>query len=537
MLLMKKTTILHFLPILSIILLSLTLRSMGLESKSVWYDEAASWNVATKSISIIWADRTFPPFYHLLLHFWLRIGKTEFILRLPSVFFGVLSVAAIYQLGRRICNNEIGLVSSFLLAISPLHLHYSQEARMYIPLMFFTLASSYFFWKAWHKDSRANWIAYITFSVLNLYTHYFAISIWLTHNLIALAWLIHLSWRNADRNDTIPKSAIDWKRLIALNPIPCSRKSGNHHLCYWIISQLSILLLAAPCLVKLLLYHNNGMGGVMATVFGGSPNVHTPIDIAIAFSLGPGVRPHLPASVRRGIYILVSLCCISGIFNTKNGDPLRSLSLSASGMFILICLVAPITAVLGVLWCYKRAFSLRYVVAFLPFFLLIISKGISNIPKVSLKIIVVFALTSVSLFGLRLEYGHDHLENWRDATQYIVSHWQEGDALCFIPTWEKIGFRYYAGHDFDHVIQPPPPAQNTEQVVRALQDPQWTQYERLWLVQGLNSYKAIDPEQTIRRSMDRYWHPLDVQKFKGIGEIVLYSISNRESTPQSSYTQ
>ena len=538
---MKRASFLHFLPILGIILISMTLRSLGLDSESVWYDEAASWSTATNSISGIWSDRTFPPFYHLLLHFWLQVGHSEFVLRLPSVFFGVLSVAAIYQLGRKLCNNEIGLLSAFLLTISPLHLRYSQEARMYIPLMFFTIASSYFFWNAWHEGNRSNWTAYVIFSMLNLYTHYFAISVWLAHNLFALTWLIfHPDEQNAyrvneRRNGPGQQGTIDQKLisigknlkaylLIVLNPIPHLRNPENHRLRYWIISQFSILLLVTPCLVKLLLYHNNGMGGVLATVFGGSPNVRTPLDIAISFSLGPGVRSLLPILVRRGIYVLISVSCLLGVFNIKREHDLRSLSLSASGMFILTCFVAPIVAVLGALWCYKRTFSLRYVVAFLPFFHLMISAGILNIPKASLQIAAVFALTAVSIFGLRQEYMHDYKENWREATRYIVSHWQEGDALCFVPAWEKIGFRYYAGYDFDYAIQQPPPVYDPEQVANALQDPRWSQYERMWLVQGLNSHKAVDPEQAIKSGMDKYWHPLDVQKFRGIGKIVLYSI-------------
>ena len=47
-------------------------------------------------------------------------------LRLPSAFFGVLTVAAIYQLGRALFDRRVGLLAALLLAGFPAHIHFSR---------------------------------------------------------------------------------------------------------------------------------------------------------------------------------------------------------------------------------------------------------------------------------------------------------------------------------------------------------------------------------------------------------------------------
>jgi len=421
------------------------------------------------------------------------------MLRLPSVFFGVLSVAGIYRLGRELCNNEVGLLGAFLLTISPLHLRHSQEARMYIVLMLFVIMSSYFFWRAWRKGGRGNWMAYVIFSALSLYTHYLAAFLLLSHNLfVAISFVSRYCTGNY-------------------------RKSG---LLYWVLSQLSILLLLAPRLPSILPRYQQGVGGMSAAVFGGRPNIRTPLNVFITFSLGPGVWSLLPTLLRRSIYALIGICFVLAIFSAirKDGRKLPALSSSAPAVFTLTCLVIPIALTLGALWWYERKYDLRYVVAFLPFFYLMISKGVLALPKASLRILAVVMLVSVSALGLNQEYTHNYKEDWRGATQHIVNHWQKGDALCFVPVWDNVGFLYYAGTEFASAIQPPPSVQDIERRADVLHGHEWSDHKRVWLVQGLNSYRAVDPASVIKRCMDDHWQQLETRRFRGVGEVVLYSL-------------
>ena len=99
------------------------------------------------------------PQYHLLLHLWMTLfGTSLFALRFLSLIFGVFATIIIYLLGRRLFNEEVGLISALILAISPLNIEYSQEARI-------CTAS----WSSWHSSHvllrptpRAGQSAYFT---------------------------------------------------------------------------------------------------------------------------------------------------------------------------------------------------------------------------------------------------------------------------------------------------------------------------------------------------------------------------------------
>ena len=57
--------------------------------------------------------------------------------RMVSVLCGTLTLPVLYLLARRAAGPGVALSATFLLAVSPLHIWYSQEARMYVPSMLF----------------------------------------------------------------------------------------------------------------------------------------------------------------------------------------------------------------------------------------------------------------------------------------------------------------------------------------------------------------------------------------------------------------
>jgi uncharacterized membrane protein len=73
-----------------------------------------------------------PPLYFWLLHYWRLIsGDSEFGLRLLSVMFGLLTIAAAYLLGKRINGRFTGLLAALFMTISRFDISWSQEMRMY----------------------------------------------------------------------------------------------------------------------------------------------------------------------------------------------------------------------------------------------------------------------------------------------------------------------------------------------------------------------------------------------------------------------
>lgn len=70
-------------------------------------------------------------------------GLNEFGVRLPAVFWGIISITSIFLLGRRLFNDQVGLIAMFLMAISPWHLQYSRASFEATMLLSFLILGAY----------------------------------------------------------------------------------------------------------------------------------------------------------------------------------------------------------------------------------------------------------------------------------------------------------------------------------------------------------------------------------------------------------
>ena len=159
-----------------------------LEEATFWLDETFSWQRARLSwvnlIKLFFESHSSMVLHYFLLHLWLNLGESEWVLRSLSVIFGVASIPAIYILGSKLFGKKAGLVSAVLLALHSFHVQYSQEARSYSLLFFLIILSSYFFIRAIESPRETKyWVLYVVSSVLAVYSHPFAILVLFTHIL------------------------------------------------------------------------------------------------------------------------------------------------------------------------------------------------------------------------------------------------------------------------------------------------------------------------------------------------------------------
>ena len=122
--------------ILAILVFGLVLRLISL-NQSLWLDEAinvlASQNYSFTDMIFEYAKADFhPPGFFIILWIWTKLfGIGEIAVRMPSVIFGVISVFVVYLIGKKLYLKNLGLIGALLLAVNPLHIYYSQDARMY----------------------------------------------------------------------------------------------------------------------------------------------------------------------------------------------------------------------------------------------------------------------------------------------------------------------------------------------------------------------------------------------------------------------
>ncbi|HEY7878271.1 MAG TPA: glycosyltransferase family 39 protein [Gemmatimonadaceae bacterium] len=126
--------------------IALVARLHGLGAPNLWLDEANSWYVAHLSWSGLLRNlRTSPvgPVYFVVLKLWMTVaGESEVALRAPSLICSVLLIPLVYALGARTVSHRAALVAAALTALSPLHLYFAQEARMYMPLALLAAATA-----------------------------------------------------------------------------------------------------------------------------------------------------------------------------------------------------------------------------------------------------------------------------------------------------------------------------------------------------------------------------------------------------------
>jgi mannosyltransferase len=114
----------------------------GIDRESLWLDEAITYHRALLPLSELTKDTIafkHIPTYFVLIHYWVALGDSETMLRMPSALASIAAVGTTYCLGRIAGTRWTGAASALLLAMSPFHIRYAQEARMYALL---TLAAA-----------------------------------------------------------------------------------------------------------------------------------------------------------------------------------------------------------------------------------------------------------------------------------------------------------------------------------------------------------------------------------------------------------
>ncbi|MFY9573665.1 MAG: glycosyltransferase family 39 protein [Blastocatellia bacterium] len=166
-------------------------------SADLWYDEVFSLIVAKQPFgvmmhSIFLGGDTNPPLYTLLLHLWIKLGDSDAHVKYLSLLFGVASICAAYLVARQVGGKYAGLVACLLLAVSPMAIYYSIEARPYAIFLFLSLLSTYFFLSAIRASEHREGIpsgatimpvGYLVATTLVLYTHWFGLLLVLIHTL------------------------------------------------------------------------------------------------------------------------------------------------------------------------------------------------------------------------------------------------------------------------------------------------------------------------------------------------------------------
>src|SRR5574340_1196661 len=178
------------------VLVAFFLRVYRLADKNVWWDEGWSLWLGQKGLAWIalrTASDEHPPLHYWMLHFWDAFtGWNAFAGRFLSVAFGLLTIALIYRIGKKVGEAWIGVLAALFLTVARFHVWWSQDIKNYTPSIFFAFAAVWFALAILDKPNWKGVVGYTVCAALSLWTHYLAVLVLLAANVyVAFVILSH----------------------------------------------------------------------------------------------------------------------------------------------------------------------------------------------------------------------------------------------------------------------------------------------------------------------------------------------------------
>jgi uncharacterized membrane protein len=134
---------------------------------------------------LITSDPQHPPLYYVMVRLWAQVfGDSPTGVRSLSALISLLIFPSVYWLCLELFESPVvGWVAMGLIAVSPLHLFFAQEARQYSLWMVEILGSSAALLRAIRQENKRNWAVYTLTLALGLYTHLFTVLVMIAHGI------------------------------------------------------------------------------------------------------------------------------------------------------------------------------------------------------------------------------------------------------------------------------------------------------------------------------------------------------------------
>jgi hypothetical protein len=200
------------------------LRFAALDAQSFWLDELVTVSLLDRDFGAMLREiretEATPYLYYALAWPWSRLaGLGEIGLRSLSAAAGTATIPVAYGAGAALASRRVGVLAAALVAVHPLLVWYSLEARSYALLVLFGACSVLFLGRALRGASRWDLLGWALTSSLALATHYFAV--FLVGD--GAAWLLA---RYRPRRDAVVTALVPALVLLAHVPLLLDQR-GN----------------------------------------------------------------------------------------------------------------------------------------------------------------------------------------------------------------------------------------------------------------------------------------------------------------------
>ncbi|MEJ2084808.1 MAG: glycosyltransferase family 39 protein [Acidobacteriota bacterium] len=407
--------------LLSVLILAACLRIYRLGAENFWIDELNQIQVASQSpLEIIrnyrpgaermlqgrWSLRTWDqaPLSILISHLFLSHENREFWARFPSFLFGCLGVVAIFLFARRYVSFQTALLSMFLLAISPLDIWYSQEARWYTQWSLLTTLSYLALATAERSGKVRHWATYAALVVASIYTFLYAFCLLFAQAMSQL-------WR--------ARRSLSDRRVLAA------------FACVVVL----ILTLTVPVTRMIL--------GNLETANSGTPRSssllelpYTFLTFSTGFTIGPSLADlHAPLGLGTILTRYPALILVFLVFGSVAlAGSVQLLSRPDLGSWLWPWLLIPITSVFLVAAIIPdMTYQVRYSFAALPAFCLLLAIGLESVTS-RLRWLAIASVILLSAFSLWHLYSNSYYDkaDVRGAIAHVKSNCPGGCQLAVV---------------------------------------------------------------------------------------------------------
>ncbi|MEA2430106.1 MAG: mannosyltransferase [Thermoleophilaceae bacterium] len=212
--------------LLALVGVAAVLRFGTLGQKGLWGDEiSTAWLVQGSYPDLLHSVarlESTPPLYYSLAWVWAKLfGTGAFALRSLPALLGVATVPITYFAARRLVSRQTAVMAAGLIAVNPLLVWYSQEARSYALLVFLSALGLWCFARALDDPGAGRLLAWAVVSGAALATHYFAVFLVLPEAFVLMR-------ESRRRRAVAPALAIVCLAGGALLPLALHQRSFGH---------------------------------------------------------------------------------------------------------------------------------------------------------------------------------------------------------------------------------------------------------------------------------------------------------------------
>ena len=511
------------------VLVAFFLRVYRLGDKNVWWDEGWSIWLSRQGLAAI-ALRTaadeHPPLHYWMLHYWNFVAGTNALAgRFVSVAFGVLTIALMYRLGKRVGGARLGILAAFFLALARFHIWWSQDIKNYTPSIFFAFAAVWcgleIIERVGIENSRfkpqnskppprrlnfelrtLNYeLLYALCAALALWTHYLAALVLLALNIYALIILAH-------------SSSVVRRPSSVIRP--------------WLMANLLAAALFAPWLI---LYLQNAAAWTAAPAFDFTLFLKL---VATVLPLGITTNIEHYAALTMVFTALVALGC--GWFFVQSPvagrqSPAKSRLTPHVILFMLVVVLPPVLIYLLSLTpvsFFAPKVQARYLLILLPAYVMLLALGVAFLSRFSryfAAFVSLFLLTA-NVFALQDYYADRRLrDEYATLANTINVFARQGDLVLLDTDQEWPTFLYYLRAPLDWLGVPNGKTMTTgdadAHASRAL-----TRCDAVWLV-AIPDALATDPQKMLEARLARAL-PKQLERTIGDKRLALYASAPRD---------